>query len=139
MLCTNTPDILSSTKNMNNTVRLSRLSFRYEYDQTNSLKNLNITFEKIDIDKKEIYILGNFNINMYHNNRHIFRDDNTISWKFLSDDHYYQFCSFLSWKQLIQSLTPVTCSTSTLNDHILISVPSRVSQKGVINVGVPDH
>ena len=79
MLCTNTPDILSSTKNMNNTVRLSRLSFRYEYDQTNSLKNLNITFEKIDIDKKEIYILGNFNINMYHNNRHIFRDDNTIS------------------------------------------------------------
>ena len=111
----------------------------YEYDQTNSLKNLNITFEKIDIDKKEIYILGNFNINMYHNNRHIFRDDNTISSKFLSDDHFYQFCWFLSCKQLIQSLTPVTCSTSILNDHILISVPSRVSQKGVINVGVPDH
>ena len=28
-----------------------------------------MTFEIVDIDKKEIYILGDFNINMYHNNR----------------------------------------------------------------------
>ena len=42
-------------------------------------------------------------------------------------------------KQLIQSLTRVTCSISTLTDHILTSAPSRVSQKGVINVGVYDH
>ena len=32
-----------------------------------------------------------------------------------------------------------TCSTSTLIDHILASFPSRVSQKGVINVGLSDH
>ena len=42
-------------------------------------------------------------------------------------------------KQLIQSPTRVTCSTSTLTDHILTSAPSRVSQKGAINVGVSDH
>ena len=42
-------------------------------------------------------------------------------------------------KQLIQSPTRVTCSFSTLIDHILTSTPSRVSQKGVINVGVSDH
>ena len=42
-------------------------------------------------------------------------------------------------KQLIQSPTRVTCSTSTLIDHILTSAPSRVSQKGVINVGVSDY
>ena len=41
--------------------------------------------------------------------------------------------------QPIQSPTRVTCSTSTLIDHILTSAPSRVSQKGVINVGVSDH
>ena len=46
--------------------------------QTNFLEILNMTFEKVDIDKKEIYILGDFNINMYHNNRYIVRDDNTI-------------------------------------------------------------
>ena len=47
--------------------------------QTNFLEILNMTFEKVDIDKKEIYILGDFNINMYHNNGYIVRDDNVIS------------------------------------------------------------
>ena len=42
--------------------------------QTNFLETLKITLEKIDIDKKEIYILDDFNINMYHNNRYILCD-----------------------------------------------------------------
>ena len=109
--------------------------------QTNFLEILNMTFEKVDIDKKEIYILGDFNINMYHNNRRIVRDDNTISSKFLSHDvkNYHQFFTMHDLKQLIQSPTCVTCSTSTLIDHISTSAPSRVSQKGVMNVSVSDH
>ena len=99
-----------------------------------------MTFEEVDIDKEEIYILGDFNINMYHNNGYIVRNDNTISSKFLSHDikNYHQFCTMHGLKQLIQSPTRVTCSTSTLIDHILTSAPSRVSQKGVIKVGVSD-
>ena len=52
-----------------------------------------MTFEKVDIDKKEIYILGDFNINMYHGNRYIVRVDNTIYSKFLSHNvkNYHQF------------------------------------------------
>ena len=42
-------------------------------------------------------------------------------------------------KQLIQCPNQVTYSFSTLTDHILASFPSRVSQKGVINVGLSDH
>ena len=53
--------------------------------------------------------------------------------------NYHQFCTMHGLKQLIQSPTRVTCSTSTLIDHILASAPSRVSQKVVINVGVSDH
>ena len=53
-----------------------RLSLR-----TNFLEILNMTFEKVDVDKKEIYILGDFNMNMFHNNRYIVHDDNTISSK----------------------------------------------------------
>ena len=100
-----------------------------------------MAFEKVDVDKKEIYILGDFNINMYHNNRYIVRDDNTISSKFLSHDikKYPQFCLMHGLKQIIQSPTRVTCSTSTLIDLILTSAPSRVSQKGVISVGVSDN
>ena len=42
-------------------------------------------------------------------------------------------------KQLIKSPNRITCSTSTLIDHILASFLSRVSQKGVIDVGISDH
>ena len=109
--------------------------------QTIFLEILNMTFEKVDIDEKEIYILGDFNVNMYHNNRYIVPDDNTISSKFLSHDvkNYHQFYTMHGLKQLIQSPTRLTCSTLTLIDYILTSAPSRVSQKGVINVGVSDH
>ena len=73
--------------------------------QTNFLEILNMTFVSVDIDKKEIHILGNFNINMYHNNRYAVRHDNTISSKFLSSDvkNYHQFCTMHGLKQLIQS------------------------------------
>ena len=109
--------------------------------QTNFLEISNMIFEKVDIGKKEIYILGDFNINMYHNNRYIVRDDNTISSKFLSHDvkNYHQFCTIHGLKQLIQSPICVTCRTSTLIDHILTIAPSRVLQKGVIYVGVSNH
>ena len=100
-----------------------------------------MAFQKIDKDKRVMYILGDFNINMYHNSRYIVRDDNTISSRFLSHDvkNYHQFCTMHSLKQLIQFATHVTCSPSTLTDHILTSAPSRVFQKGVINVNVSDH
>ena len=93
--------------------------------QNNFLEILNITFEKVDVDKKEIYILGDFNINMYHNNRYIVCDDNTISSKFLSHDikNYYQFCTMHDLKQLIKFPTRVICSNSTFIDDILTSAP----------------
>ena len=61
--------------------------------QTNFLETLNMTFEKVYIDKKVIYIFGDFNMNMYHNNRYIVRDDNAIFSGFLSHDvkNYHQF------------------------------------------------
>ena len=45
-----------------------------------------MTFKKIDIDKKDMHIFRDFNINTYHNNRYIVCDDKTISSKFLSHD-----------------------------------------------------
>ena len=70
--------------------------------QNDFLEILNMTFEKVDIEKKEIYILGDFNINMYQSNRYSVGDDNTISSKFLSRDikNYYHFCTMHSLEQL---------------------------------------
>ena len=53
--------------------------------------------------------------------------------------YYHQFCTMPGLQQLIQFSTRVTCSTSTLIDHILTSTLSRVSLKGLINVNMSDH
>ena len=42
-------------------------------------------------------------------------------------------------KQLIEVPTRVTCSSSTIIDHILVSFPYRVSQQGVIDVELSDY
>ena len=64
-----------------------------------------------------------------------------ISSKFLSSDikNYHKFCTMHCLKLLIKSATRVTCSTSTLTDRILASLPSRVSQKDAMDVRIPDH
>ena len=40
---------------------------------------------------------------------------------------------------MIKEPTRITCSTSTLLDHILTNSSEKVSQKGVIDVGISDH
>ena len=42
-------------------------------------------------------------------------------------------------KQLIESPTRITCSSSSIIDHILASFPDRVTQQGILNVGLSDH
>ena len=78
-------------------------------DQSNFLEFINANFDKLDTNIKESYILDTFNIDMYHNNKYIVRDDKTISLKFLSSDikNYHQFCTMHDSKQLIKSSTRV--------------------------------
>ena len=96
-----------------------------------SFKPLHAYYPYVDTDVKETYILGDFNINMCENNKYIVHENNTVSTKLTSADakKYHQFCTMHGLKQLIQCLTRVTCSTSTLTDHSSASFPSRVSQK----------
>ena len=42
-------------------------------------------------------------------------------------------------KQLIKCPTRVTCNSSSILDHVLASFPDRVSQSGVIDIGISDH
>ena len=41
--------------------------------------------------------------------------------------------------QIIKSPTLITCSSTSLIDHILANFPERISQEGAINVGLSDH
>ena len=41
--------------------------------------------------------------------------------------------------QLIKARTHITCNNTTIIDHILASYPERVTQQGIIDVGLSDH
>ena len=45
---------------------------------SNYLETINTSFDALDNDMKESYILGDFNINMYENNKYIVYGDNTF-------------------------------------------------------------
>ena len=78
---------------------------------------------------------------MYENNKYIILENNTVRAKFafLDAEQYHQFCTKHGLKQLMECPTRVICGTSTLIDHILASLLSKLSQKVEINVGLPDH
>ena len=72
---------------------------------------------------------------------YIFQKNNLLKSQSIPSDikKYYEFCTMFGLKQLIEVPTRVTCSSSTIIDHILASFPNRVSQQGVIDVGLSDH
>ena len=109
--------------------------------QSEFLGIINTHFSKLDTNNNEIYILGCFNINVYLNNSYIFQKNNLLQSQSMPSDikKYYELCAMFGLKQLIEVPTHVTCSSSTIIDYILASFPNRVSQQGVIDVGLSDH
>ena len=99
-------------------------------------KLLNKNFFPINIDLKYIYIyiLGNFNINVYEKNKYVVNGNNTAQILDRLMLKYHQSARHISnWSK---RPTRVTGSTSTLTDHILASFHSIVSQEGFINIGL---
>ena len=80
-------------------------------------------------DANEAYILGDLNINFINKKQNL-----TGHIK-----KYKEFCSLHALKQLITSPTRVTENTSTILDHVLTNSHDRVSQSGVIDIGLSDH
>ena len=76
-----------------------------------------------------MYILGDLNINLINNIKHV---PNGIK-------HYREFCSLHGLRQLIKSPTRVTVNSSSLLDHILTNSTEKVSQSGILDLGLSDH
>ena len=96
---------------------------------------------KLDKANKETYIFGDFNIYLLHNGTYIICKNNSLVLRSVSNDarNDHQFCTVFGLKQIVESLTHITCRNTSLNDHILASIPSQISQHIVINVSVSDH
>ena len=109
--------------------------------QTSFLEKMNEHFYKLVTINKETYILHDFNINLHLNNKYIFEECSTIvSNTFPYDVRKYQeCCNVFNLKQLISCPARISCSSSTIIDHVLASCADRVSQKGIIDIEISDH
>ena len=109
--------------------------------QSEFLEIVNTHFSKLDTNSNETYILGDFNINLYLNNSYIFQKNNLLQSQSIPSDikKYYDFYTMFGLKELVEVPARVTCSSSTIIDHILASFLNRVSQHSVIDVGLFDH
>ena len=93
--------------------------------QNTLLELLNSNMNKINSVDNEIYILGDFNINLFLNDSYVLEKNNIFNSKTIPNDvkSYHEFCTFFGLKQLIKVPTKTTTSRSTIIDHILASYP----------------
>ena len=94
------------------------------------------------MDKQECYLLGDLNINLILDEKEIFSNKSYIS----NSQNlppltkgYLDFCFSFSLEQLISIPTRVTSKTVTLIDHVLTKSSQKVSQCGVIDLGISEH
>ena len=88
--------------------------------------------------------MGDININLLQKNGNYVLDKTNLVVSESETIHpllkqYKQFISNFGLKQLIKHPTRVTCDTSSLIDHILINSDDKISQYGVIDIGLSDH
>ena len=76
--------------------------------------NSNENFPNLDTLKKQLYILGDFNINSYQNQNHIGCKNNTLVAATVSNNakNYLQFCTMFGLTQIIKSPTRLTCTST---------------------------
>ena len=109
-------------------------------NQSNFLEALNENMNKIDSISNEIYILGDFKWLLYFLKKKKKKKKTLNNKSILSDAKgYYEFCTFLSLHQLIKVPAHIACNSAAIIDHILASFPERVTQQGIIDVGLSDH
>ena len=109
------------------------------HDFLNLLSN---SFQQIDLNKKEIYLLGDFNINLFQNGKFLLKENQSNQVKDPTSSlisKYKEFCQYFFLTEIIKEPTRTTCNTTSLLDHILTNCAEKVSQKAVIDVGLLDH
>ena len=94
-------------------------------DQNGFLDLFEGTLNKVRSDL-ELIILGDFNINFKNFTSSIQRN-------------YVDILKLFGINQLIKDHTRVTKKSSTIIDHVLCNTRQKISQSGVIPVGVSDH
>ena len=81
-------------------------------------------------------------INLIVNGKFVLRENQSLDFRNLNrplTSKYKKLSQTFSLKEIIQEPTSITSTTSSLPDHILTNAGWKVSQKGVLEVGISDH
>ena len=98
----------------------------YRNDKNHNLiKSLDNSLSKVRQDCDSI-VLGDFNIDILKSKTKLCKD-------------YKSLLTYYNCKQLVHSPTRVTEKTSTLLDHIFTNNTNKISQSGVLPLGLSDH
>ena len=124
-------------------VKPTAVGIFYRPPNSNDFLNLlSNSFQQIDLNKKEIYLLGDFNINLFQNGKLLLKENQSNLVKDPTSSlisKYKELCQSFFLTEIIEEPTRTTCNTASLLDHILTNCAEKVSQKGVIDVGLSDH
>ena len=99
-------------------------------------------FSNLDLKDSEIYLLGDFNINLFQNGKYILNEKiSPISQGSVRAliNRYKKFCQIHSLTQLITCPTRVTCNTSTLIEQILANSTEKIFQSSINDSEISDH
>ena len=96
----------------------------------------------LNVEDNEIYLLGEFSINLFQNGEYILNGKRRTTSQGLVHtmiNRYEELCQTHSLKQLIRCPTRVTCNTLTLIDHILTNYTEKIFQSSIIDCGISGH
>ena len=96
-------------------------------DFTDSISNLHHCMESITLDKCDLVWLGDLNANMLPHSRS--KEKQQLS----------RFTYIYDLVQLVREATPVTETTQTLLDVLLVNNDHRITDSGVVPVPLSDH
>ena len=88
----------------------------------NFLESFIKDLRQIDFRKSEAYFLGDFNINILLNDKFALKENQSVTFRNFNSpfvSKYKELCQTFSLKEIIEGLTRVTSTTSSLLDHIL--------------------
>ena len=94
----------------------------------NFMELISKSFSLLNLEDNEIYLLGDFNINLLQKGKYILNRKGMAACKgpvHALINKYQKFFQMFSLKQLITCLTRVTSNTSSLIDHIFTNSANK--------------
>ena len=110
-------------------------------NQANFMELIVKSFSHLKLKENEMYLLGDFNINLLQNGNYILNRKGMVACQgpvHTLINKYQEFCQIFSLKQLITCPTRVTSNTSLI-DHVLANFTEKIFQSGIIDGGMSHH